>query len=623
MVVRSPIKTLGTAVAFMAVCLIAAFSLYGRSLDDSRKVSEEELIWANGAVNGEAFGFALAGRWQAGDYRPQVRPAATLFRAGEHLLFGYDRGAYQAVQIILHAAVATIVFLLLWSLIGSRIMGAIGGILFAVHPGASHTVLYLGGLSEILCGAFFFLSILLLARRLEAKEVAHIEWFKDRGAIALGSLALLAMLSKEGGFLLPLVALAAILSRPLDLRRRAWHYAPIAGATLVALLWRIAATMATPEVMRRVPAVDPTSALPFLPLLARALAGVAVEIARIFLPLKLSHEYSWLFAIGTGEVLALAAVALPLLAVGAWLVLQRRWGRMPLVPLLLVAALPLLAPALLAEISGSVASERNLYLALPGWVGLGLLATRGALAHRRESGPILAGIAVGVIVLLGLRTVQRVPDWETDGRLLEKGLADNPANPQLIFEEGNRRLSRRDYSGANERYEEALRLRRDFPAASLNLGAAYVGMKEYGLALRALDPVAVRARHVRALRMIDARANYHAGLVLMQQGRHREAAEALERTLLFYPEHIGARGNLGLMYVGAVNYVDRGIEHLVWAIAREKDPSFRNALQKSLNAARARLDEYIELRGGLPADLDPPERGAIGQPWKVVAEEGM
>jgi tetratricopeptide (TPR) repeat protein len=297
--------------------------------------------------------------------------------------------------------------------------------------------------------------------------------------------------------------------------------------------------------------------------------------------------------------------------------------RSPATPLALLALLPLLAPALLPGLCGTVASERNLYLALPGWIGLFLLAGKWAVARKEGLGPVLAGAAMGIALLFGVRTVLRVPDYADDATLTRAAYRTYPRNPQILFELGNERLVRGDDAGAQKYYDQAIELRPGFWLASVNLAWTYFNQKDYGKALRELDPIALGSRHVRGLRMIDAKSNYLAGLVLMRQDRTREAAEALERTLLFYPEHQGARGNLGLLYVRAPNYVDRGIDLLQWAIPRERNEAMRSTLQKGLTAAKEQREKYITERGGPPSQFDPPEKGVLGEPWKKVAEDGM
>jgi tetratricopeptide (TPR) repeat protein len=603
--------------AYLGPCLLLvllSLLLYLGTLSNTRLATENQLIWAHPGIAGGETGVALEGRWQSGEYRPQVRPVPVLVRVAEHSFFDFNRGSYQTVQILLHGIVAALVFILLARLFASPILGALGGLLFLVHPGASHSVMYLGGLSEILCVLFFFGALLALDRVKKRQTTG--------GFVLIGVLSLLAMLSKEIGFLLPLVALAYLLASRIGRRGLSAAILPVLVATVVAVVYRVVAIGSMDEIFRRIPAVDPTSGLPLYPLIAQSLSGIAVEASVILLPLRLSHDYSWLLVLGGLPLVFLFVVALAFIAGAVWVAVHR--GGTPLrTSLATLAILPLITPAVIPHLQGTVASERNLYLALAGWVGLLLLLGRWLANRRVLARPILVGLGVLIILLLGLRTGARVGDFESQDRLLQASIESYPMNPYVLFELGNRQLSRSQFTDAVEKYEEALALRPDFPLASVNLGAAYIAMEEWGLALRALDPAAAQSKHVRALRMVDAKAHYHAGLVLIQQRRDREAALAFERTLLFYPDHLGALANLGLMYIGAPEYVERGIEILEQVIPREQNDVRRTQLRAKIEKAEELLDGFIEDQGGFPSEVGRSDRGAIGRPWEEVAEEGM
>jgi tetratricopeptide (TPR) repeat protein len=617
MVVKRTILSWGPALLMVLTSLL----LYGGSFEHARLPAEDELIWGNDAVAHGNFGSILLGRWQAGEYRAQVRPVATIVRAIEHAAYDFRRERFQFDQIILHGVAGALLFLLLRRLLGSWPVGALGGLLFVAHPGASQSVLYLGGLAEILSTIFFLGCLLALpdptVPRLPRQPVAG-----RQRTVLIAALAALSMLSKEIGFLIPVVVGLMMLDPRYDRAERRRVYVAVAIGTAVALAWRFAALAATPEAIRRIPAIDPLTAVPFLKAVEKAMAGIGAEVGVVLFPLRLCHEYSWLLAAPWWASAGLTTLADLLIIAGIWAVVRSK-QRSPLTPLVLLALLPLLAPALLAVQNGTVASERNLYLALPGWVGLLLLAGRGIARRKENLGPAIAGVAVGIALLLGVRTALRVPDFEDNTTLTQKAFRSCPRNPQLLFELGNEKFVKGDDAGAQKYYEESLALRPGFALASMNLAWTFFNQKDLGKALRVLDPVAVEARHVRGLRMVDAKANYLAALILMKQDRNREAAEAFERTLLFYPDHQGARGNLGLLYVRAPNYVDRGIEQLQWAIAHESNESMRLTLQKGLTAAKEQREKYIAERGGPPSQFDPPEKGVLGEPWKKAAEEGM
>lgn len=610
-------------IGLSVLLLFVSFLLYNGTSSHTRLPGEEGLIWKNPAVAEGKVTQAISGRWEAGsmfqpwekgEFRPQVRPIPTLFRAVEHSIHDFARGSYQIDQVLLHGLAGVLLFLLLARWLGSILVGVLGGLLFVAHPAATHSVLHLGGLSEILCTIFF------LATFLAIKEGG--ERLSRSRLIAIGLLAFVAMLSKEVGFLLPLVALGLLVDKRPGREGDRRALLAILVATVVAGLYWIIATMLTPEAISRIPAVQTTSGLAIFPLILQSIAGILVEASVLVLPLRLSHDYSWLLLLNGVQLYMLAAMAVALVA-GVLVLAFSRGGNQPRTSLALAAILPLLAPAVIPGIVGTAGSERNIYLALPGWIGLALMLGQVVTSKWSGARPVLAGLAVGIVLALGLRTTHRVDDFQSHDALLESAYRNYERNPQILFELGNKRLARADYQGAIQLYEQALELRPDFPLASVNLGNAYIGMEEWGLALRALTPAASRSMHVRALRMIDAKTHYAAGRIMMEQERHREAALAFERVLLFYPEHLGAMGNLGLIYVRAPHYVYRGIELLEFVIARETNPNRKAGLQKGLTSARNLIADYTEELGVPPSERDRPEDGAIGVPWKEAEEEGM
>jgi Flp pilus assembly protein TadD len=397
---------------------------------------------------------------------------------------------------------------------------------------------------------------------------------------------------------------------------------PVAVATVVAVLYRVAALASMDEAIRRIPAVDPTSGLPLFPVILRSVAGMTAELGVLVLPLRLSHDYSWLL-IQRGVPLYLLAGVSVLVVIGAYLLAHRRGEAFPRTALVLLALLPLLVPALIPDRVGTFASERHLYLALPGWIGLLLLLGRWIGRKKQSVLPALIVLAVAMVLLLGIRAALRVGDFRDQDTLLQASHESYPENPQVLTELGNLKLARTDYDGAIELYQKALDLDPYHPIALVNLAQVYIVREEWGLALRALDRAARPAKHVRALRMVDAKAHYAAGRVLLEQERNKEAALALERVLLFYPEHLGALGNLGLIYVKAPHYVDRGMEYLEHVLEWETDPGRKAVLQKALDGAREHVEWYRNEYNVPPSEREPPSEGAIGEPWKEVAAEGM
>ena len=142
------------------------------------------------------------------------RPVVNASYALDDAIWGHTPFGYHLTNVLLHATLVVLLFLFLRRACGDarvRMGGsgepqsmddwiAFGGaVLFAVHPLMSEGVVYVSGRSELLCGVFF-VSTLLIARAAIARG-GHSGW---QPVVT----ALLALLSKEVGLVLPVVLLA-------------------------------------------------------------------------------------------------------------------------------------------------------------------------------------------------------------------------------------------------------------------------------------------------------------------------------------------------------------------------------------------------------------------------------
>ena len=103
----------------------------------------------------------FSGEWT----HKSFRPITTLTYRWNWLLSGLDTSGYHLVNILLHALVSCqMVF------VGETVMGlsfeesGMAGMLFAVHPVHTESVLYLVGRADILCGVFMLFGLLLYGK---------------------------------------------------------------------------------------------------------------------------------------------------------------------------------------------------------------------------------------------------------------------------------------------------------------------------------------------------------------------------------------------------------------------------------------------------------------------------
>jgi len=356
----------------------------------------------------------FAGGWGMGTTNAQeralntryYRPLPTTLGALEYAVFGLRPAGFHFTSSLLHAATAALVALLLWRLSGKVALAALlGGLLFAVHPVQSEAFSAACYQTVLLAGLFGTLTLLWFGRVLE-------QGARPLRLAALGGSLLLALLSKEEAFAIPLLAAAwAVLLRPPNWRRALLASAIPMGIAVIAVL-----------ILRHV-FLSPSSVTYFGDEPGHIVALTMVRVAALYVelllvPLRLCPFYDW-FIIGYesglsegvllgGAILALAAVAFafylrraPLLALAvAWI---------------LLALMPVsqIAPIIV------VAAERFLYIPMLGFcLLLGLVLHRGV--ERARAGGLGTPALACVLLLFSayaVRTVTRVPDWRSDETL--------------------------------------------------------------------------------------------------------------------------------------------------------------------------------------------------------------
>lgn len=143
------------------------------------------------------------------------RPLSTVSLALNYAISGLDPKAYNLTNLGLHILNASLVSVLLLTLLraaglgwrtGLGLMALVGALLWAIHPLQVSTVLYAVQRMEILAASFTLLALLsyLHGRRVQIRgQEGGWPW-----VIMAGALALLAFSSKETGALIPFYALA-------------------------------------------------------------------------------------------------------------------------------------------------------------------------------------------------------------------------------------------------------------------------------------------------------------------------------------------------------------------------------------------------------------------------------
>jgi tetratricopeptide (TPR) repeat protein len=591
--------------------------LYGRSDQNARLPEEDLVVWSNSAVTGSDFLPLLWGRFYNAErdgFRQAVRPVATTALRWEMGLFHQNRGGFQWAQIILLAAAGMLFALLLDQTLRSRRLAALGGFLLALHPLATASVLTVAGVSDLLAMCFLLLSLWAGARFLGPEG--------HRGHLIVSAAALLlAIWSKEAALAgIAVLWATAAASRPrgaADRRseerspRWSWDEASwglaLASASavvfMIVLIHRAGALGVLPEHLRLGRAAGVETGYSFARRVVLGLASIPTAVRLLFIPLGLGYSNDFLLSDGVA-LLPRAAIGGIILA-GLTLLLvvsiRRRdelafWVALVLCPL--VGALGIFDP------NGEPASPRLLFLVVPGLLGLVLcLSRRWAIRSSTRAGAIAAAaLGLAFLSFWGARSFVRVADYRDWETLVRAQIRTIPESSLARFDLGNVYLSRRDWAPAQSEYDEALRLRPDFWMAYVNLGSAFFGKEDIGLAMRAFERALAGVEGKPEFATVEARADYNRALILMRQNRNAEAAKSLTRMLEIFPDHLLAHANLGFIYSNNPQYYEQAHYHLSRALELETDPERLQNLKDFIDRVEKRRQKEIRRREGIPAD---------------------
>ena len=396
------------------------------------------------------------------------RPVVNVSYALDHAVWGHAAFGYHVTNIILHATLVGLLCLFLRRACADargRLGGDIapcpmdhwiafaGAVVFGTHPLMTEAVTYVSGRSELLCGVFF-VGTLLIARA--ALERGGTLW------LAAGVTAVLSVLSKEVGLVLPVVLLAydwlVFPGDPTQRRRRTWYvFAP--SIVLLALL----------GVYRFSVAAGPLSAeAPLLNLWTQSIV-IWRYLALFFVPVGQSIMHAVHRAGSLADPKALLAISAlaGLLAVAIGV---RR--RVPLASFGIVWFLAVIAPSSSVVALREGMAEHRVYLASAGLV----MAIAGiAAANRRLSSQVRPGfpamaLLVIVCTILGGLTMARNALWRYSPNLWRDAIRHAPDMWEPHYALGDTLRAAGDCSSAVAEYETVVRMRPRHRDAHTNLG---------------------------------------------------------------------------------------------------------------------------------------------------------
>jgi protein O-mannosyl-transferase len=507
---------IGFLVAIVAI-------VYGNTLFNDFAQDDQIYIFENHAVTAHS----LREIFLPNTLSHVFRPLSFLTFSVNWSISGARPFAYHLCNLVLHAAVTCLLYLLLRRLLealprATEIAFAAAS-LFAVHPIHTEAVANVVGRPELLAAGFLFGAWLL-----------HLA---GHPVLALVGFAL-ALLSKESAVVfLPLVLVADYLRGSL---KQPWRYFSLAGLALlyVAIFWKVQGG----RFGTFVPFLDnPLVGLPAGLRILNAFRVAAKYMGLLIYPSALSCDYSYnsiaLYANWRAWLGALPMFIL--LAAWLWTCFTRRvvWA--------LAGSVYVIGFAVTANVFfpiGTIMGERLAYLPSAGFCLLvALLWAR--LKHRKPR--VALGILALALVCLSLRTTLRNRDWRDNFSLYSAALQVVPGSAKMHNSIASEYASRGQTERARAEYETALQIYGDYPDAleSFGLFESSVGNDVHA---RQLLTSAMSLAQKGSVKYDFAVVNLAAQLIKMSE--YAEALPLLNQVIGDSPGYARAWSNRAVLY---------------------------------------------------------------------------
>ena len=559
-------------IAKVAAIILAGVLPYLPALRGGFVWDDEPLITANALMRTPS---GLAEIWsgsRTADYFPVTN---TVFWI-EHHLFGDNATGYHAVNILLQAANA----LLLWRVLRRlQIPGAfLAGLIFAIHPINAESVAWISELKNVL-SMFFFLISALLFFEIEDQRVLNRTVAYSASLVAF----LLALLSKTQVVFLPVALLLCAWWRnsPIDSKRQGkrnpLRFQREIARTVPFFLIAIVLGLITIWFQNRGIGEEEIILGPFTRRLTNAGMAIWWYAKQVFAPIRLMVVYpQWRF-----DPPALTDW-LPLIALTAVLLLlwRRRFGGLLFAfAYFIIALLPVIGfVRMLYARSGALVADHLQYFA-----DISLIALFSAgVAHLWSTGRREIRIATATIILLllglmGSYTWARAGVYRDEQTLWQDNFSKNPNTWQGHNRVGQFLFSQEKFAEAAPHFERAVQLKPELADNYNLLGLVYCrlerfeeGIAQYrkGLQLKEQRTATAQSVSTATMRVNLANALFLTGNTFSDltraasdQGdtaaaeadtkeanaRFTEAIEQYEKALVIQPEHPAIHRNLGIL----------------------------------------------------------------------------
>jgi tetratricopeptide (TPR) repeat protein len=562
-------------IAALAIGAVATV-VYLNSLGGALLYDDTNAIINNGWVRaGDPFAILTHASWWSEGLGNGWRPVTTLTFAANHAIHGLEPFGYHLVNVILHACVSVLVFVVFARVTAMPLAAAIAGLLFAAHPVHTEAVASVVGRAELLAAAGFFCAWLLfsIADTRTGAAVAN-ERETGSGAAAPGRararlleaaavvVFFAALLAKENALaLIPVLVVADVLgaSSSEAHRRLRGHVARYVALGAAAVVFVVLRRLVLGPATGTISVLDnPIVELAPIPAIMTAIKVAGLYGWRLLVPWRLSADYSYRQIPPVDSALDPAFLgAMASFVVVAVLVWRARRAAPAVALGLAMLALTFAMVSNILFLIGTIMAERLIYLPSAGFcLAVGALLARvaaGASARyavsKREPAvasrsPIAAlatarlGIPLVLLVALyGARTWTRNAVWHDPVTFFSGMVADAPQSARSQREIGALFADLGKFDAARAAFDRSLAIRPNDAATLYNLGNAFVQEGRFD------DAIATYHRALEAKPdFADALVNL--GNAESLRGDHEAALTWMRRALALTPRSPSLRMNI-------------------------------------------------------------------------------
>jgi protein O-mannosyl-transferase len=468
-------------------------------------------------------------RFWIGGVRPLLMTSYWL----NYKISGTETFSYHAVNLLLHAASAVVVFFLLQRLLkfaaiekNASLFSLFGAGLFLLHPLQSESVAYIAGRSELVSGFFLLSAWLLFLNHFENKTTLAT-------ALKILLLAAAALLGKESAISLPALLLITDLywnrASLRDTIQDRWKlYAPILLGGIIAAIAIVRSLNKSPSAGLSLENVTPfryaltecRSILTYLRLFL--IPADQSGDWRISFYRSIADRDAWLYVLGI--LVLLGAITLS-------------YRRSLLLSFGLLAFVVLLMPTSSVIPIKDALAERRMYVPI-----IGLILSLIAVLDRYQLDP--AVLRIGVIAVLSVAAVltfQRSQVWGDDIVFWQDVLKKDPGNRRAHLDLGTSYTGHQQFAEAIAQYEELDKMDGVTEVTLLNRIVPYEMMRNFDLALDTLHKAA--AMHP------TPRTYTEIGHVEAYIGHIPESVDAFTLALKLDPAYAPAHAQRGMIYL--------------------------------------------------------------------------